>query len=105
MKILSFKCPECHAILKVEDEIRSVTFCQYCGAKIILDDESQTIVHREIDDARIKEAEAYERVKMAELNAENKKNMLEAISDFFSLALPIGFLIILALLGYDLTEF
>lgn len=40
MKAKSLKCPECGANLVIE-EGRSFCFCQYCGCKIMLDDEKQ----------------------------------------------------------------
>ena len=38
MKVKSLKCPECGANLEIEDN-RTSCYCQYCGCKIILDDE------------------------------------------------------------------
>ncbi len=40
MKLKVLKCPECRANLEIE-EGRTSCFCQYCGCKIILDDEKQ----------------------------------------------------------------
>ncbi|MGM9608039.1 MAG: hypothetical protein ACI3XJ_11100 [Oscillospiraceae bacterium] len=40
MKVKSLKCPECRANLEIEDD-RTSCYCQYCGCKIILDDEKQ----------------------------------------------------------------
>ncbi len=39
MKFVEFKCPACGAALKT-DLSRDVMFCEYCGKKIILDDEA-----------------------------------------------------------------
>lgn len=42
MKLLALKCPECMANLKIE-EGRTSCFCEYCGCKIIIDDENEEI--------------------------------------------------------------
>ena len=39
MKIVEFKCPACGASLKA-DISRDVMYCEYCGKKLILDDEA-----------------------------------------------------------------
>ena len=60
MKIISLKCPECGASIQVEDD-RDKCFCTYCGTQLYLDDGAKREVHehiyREVDEARIKEAE------------------------------------------------
>lgn len=50
MKIVEFKCPACGASLKA-DVSRDVMFCEYCGKKLILDDEALH-VKMTIDNAR-----------------------------------------------------
>ncbi len=42
MKLKVLKCPECRANLEVEDS-RTSCYCQYCGCKIVFDDETKTI--------------------------------------------------------------
>ena len=49
------KCPNCNATLTIEDENRDFAFCQYCGAKIMLDDYRST--QRIIDEAKIKRSQ------------------------------------------------
>ncbi len=58
MRLVSLMCPQCGAQLQIDVD-RSQAFCQYCGAKLLLDDESTTINinQRIIDEARLKEAE------------------------------------------------
>ena len=53
MKIQSLRCPDCGASLSIDGELKQC-FCQYCGAKIILDDGSTTHTYRKVDEARIK---------------------------------------------------
>ena len=42
MKLIEFKCPACGANLKA-DPAREVMYCEYCGQKLILDDEAMHI--------------------------------------------------------------
>ena len=56
MKAYNLKCRNCGASLEINTE-QTVAFCQYCGAKLLLDDGSTKTQTRIIDDARIKEAE------------------------------------------------
>ena len=49
MKLQVLKCPECRANLEVE-EGRTSCYCQYCGCKIILDDEKkETTINKNIN--------------------------------------------------------
>lgn len=70
MKVVSLTCPGCGANLSIEDG-RKQCFCQYCGMKIMLDDES--ITYRTVDEARIKEAEVQAMLKMKEMEQKNKQ--------------------------------
>ena len=74
VKIIAFKCPECNANLEVVEK-RDFCFCQYCGAKIFLNDENEYI-YRKIDDAAIKQIELdkFKEQHKYELDEENKKN-------------------------------
>ena len=67
VKMVSLKCPECDATLSIA-EGRKQCFCEFCGAKIIIDDGSTTNVYR--DEARIKEAEVREQIRLKELELE-----------------------------------
>lgn len=65
------KCPACGAELNIDDNNRDFAFCQYCGAKIMLDDYRST--QRIVDEARIKEDETKRMVRMRELDMEEQK--------------------------------
>lgn len=67
VKMISLKCPDCGAVLSIE-EGRKQCFCQFCGAKIVMDDGSTTNIYR--DEARIKEAEVNEQIRLKELELE-----------------------------------
>lgn len=65
IQFVSIKCPECGADLRVEDD-RQQFFCTYCGAKVMMTNDSEKII-RQIDEARMKEAETDRMVKMKKL--------------------------------------
>ena len=45
MKVLSFKCPDCSARIKInETDTRAV--CEYCGHVLLLKDEARRAVHQ-----------------------------------------------------------
>ena len=71
VKVISFKCPDCSANLSVDGELKQC-FCQYCGAKILIDDGSTIHKYHKIDEARIKEAEVKELIRLKELEIEEK---------------------------------
>ena len=50
MKLIELKCPACGATLKA-DSSREFIYCEYCGNKLLLDDEA-THVKMSIDNAR-----------------------------------------------------
>ena len=70
--MISLKCPECGANLTIENG-RSQCFCQYCGTQILLDDEKKIYEYRTIDEARIKEAESWETIRLRELDIREKE--------------------------------
>ena len=72
IQMISLKCPECRADLSVEDD-RKECVCQYCGAKILIDDGATAHTYRKIDEARIKEAE----VRFRELEMQEKWREME----------------------------
>lgn len=72
MKLISLKCPECKADLNIE-EGRKMCYCQYCGTRILIDDNSSTRTYRKIDEARIKEAEVDKAIRLKELEIEQMK--------------------------------
>lgn len=72
MKLISLKCPECKVDLNIE-EGRKICYCQYCGTKILIDDNSSTRTYRKIDEARIKEAEVDKAIRLKELEIEQMK--------------------------------
>ncbi len=67
----SCTCPNCNASLTVDDNNREFAFCQYCGAKIMLDDYRST--HRVVDEAKIKQVETERIIRLRELEIEERE--------------------------------
>ena len=62
MKLVELKCPNCGASFQADVD-QEVCFCTYCGTKSMIDNGTIHI----IDEAKIREAEANEKVKLAEI--------------------------------------
>lgn len=73
MKLVKLKCEGCGAILKVNEELKKAT-CNYCGTEFLVDDGSTKHTYRKIDEARIKEAEISEKIKLKELEIAEKRH-------------------------------
>lgn len=72
VKFTSVKCPDCGAVLPIE-EGRNQVFCSYCGSKIIMTNENE-YVYRHIDEAEIKQAETERILKLKKMEMIEKKN-------------------------------
>ena len=69
--LISLNCPNCNATLNIEEQ-REILFCQYCGRKILLNDENRYTYHH-IDEAAIKRAETEQLIRLRELELEEKE--------------------------------
>lgn len=80
----TYNCSNCNASLTIDDQNRDFAFCQYCGAKIMLDDYRST--HRVVDEAKIKQAEVDREIRLRELSIKeaeiNQKNQLRKVLTF-----------------------
>ena len=72
IQFISVKCPDCGAELSI-DNSREFAFCSYCGAKVMVHNDNEHI-YRNIDEARIKEAETERILRLRELELEEKEN-------------------------------
>lgn len=76
MNVIKLTCQNCGANLEIKD---NVAFCEYCGAKLALNDESQTITYNynhtyiKRDEARIRENETREKVRLQKLEYKERK--------------------------------
>jgi hypothetical protein len=98
MKLISLTCPNCNANLDDIDSSRPFCYCQYCGTKIALDDGTIRKETHIYDEAKIKETESSERVKMREMDieCEHSKQMnaiLKYVLIFAAVLLAIGLIL------------
>lgn len=82
MRVISLVCPRCDSAL---DNIRladgiNTCYCAYCGAAIVLQDENQ-YTYRQVDAARIKEAELNQAIRLKELEMEERRREDQKRSD------------------------
>lgn len=78
MELKKMRCENCGSVLDMAD---GVLFCSYCGEKLILDDGSKNIniiykdeVRIKEVEAKIKESEINERIRIKELEKEEHEN-------------------------------
>lgn len=98
MKLISLTCPNCNANLDNIDPSRPFCYCQYCGTKIALDDGTIRKETHIYDEAKIKETESSERVKMREMDLEREHSkqmneILKYVLIFAAVLLAIGLIL------------
>ena len=91
-----FICPQCGSTLDVDRE-RPSCYCTYCGAKIELGN-NVNYTYRKIDEARIREADVKELLRLKELEIQSKKlsfrhNVTVAVIAAIIIALIAGILL------------
>ena len=93
MRVISVKCPECGAMLQIEED-RKQAFCTYCGAKVLLENENE-YVYRHIDEAEVKQAETDQMIRMRQMAMAEKQQT----EDRKILSLKIKISLVLAIVG------
>lgn len=96
VQLIAVKCPACGADINVENT-REFSFCTYCGTKILMNNENEHI-YRNIDEARIKEAETDRMIRLRELELEEKENSRGRKSIFVAYGIALAFVLIGALI-------
>ena len=102
MKVTELRCPRCGADL---DGREKQAFCEYCGAKLWIDDESKNVnyTYTKRDEARIREIESKERIRIMEMeNATNEEKRTVKTTLIFVL-LPVV-LVALIWLGFAIGD-
>ena len=87
IKLVSMKCPECGAVLDVE-EGRKQIFCSYCGNKIIIDNENE-FIYRTIDEAGVKQAETDREVQLKRMELIEKHRAAKEKQKKFKIGISV----------------
>ncbi len=101
MKTYQLECPSCGAAINAEniDQKRAI-YCTYCGRLILLDDEVKRVevkYHKTYtNEARVRENERKERIRLKELENENRENRREFLWPFIIIGI---FILVYAFLG------
>ena len=100
MNIIKLSCANCNGNTDVKiTDGQKFLFCPYCGQKYMVDDGKIYIeinrTERKIDEARIKEAEVREKIRLKELEMEETKRKKKTIGKIFK----VLFTILLGLIG------
>lgn len=102
MKLISLTCPNCNANLDDIDSSRPFCYCQYCGTKIALDDGTIRKETHIYDEAKIKETESSERVKMREMDLEREHSkQMNAIFKYVLIFAAVLFVVGIVLAAFD----
>ena len=72
MKLIKLECPNCHAALEVDGE-RETAYCQYCGTKLLLDDETIKVHTTIRDEAEIERVKSRRDIELAKLKFKKKQ--------------------------------
>ena len=99
IRFYAVKCPDCGATLDIE-EGRKQLFCSFCGANVIVTNENEYI-YREIDEARIKEAEIEQAIRIKELEMEQlKRNRNESLQHLLTYLWIASILVVVSICIY-----
>lgn len=102
MKLISLTCPNCNANLDDIDSSRPFCYCQYCGTKIALDDGTIRKETHIYDEAKIKETESSERVKMREIDVEREHSkQMNEILKYALIFAAVLFVVGIVLAAFD----
>ena len=100
MKIIKLKCDNCGAVLEVNSELNEIT-CNYCGNKMIIDDEATKIDR--IENAKLKSRKSNHEQSMKEKNDNleyrKKVNKEKLKQDWLPFVIVEGFIIGLLLIS------
>ncbi len=96
IQFISVKCPDCGAELSI-DNSREFAFCSYCGAKVMVHNDNEHI-YRNIDEARIKEAETERILRLRELELEEKENNRGRKSTLVAYGVALAFVLVGAII-------
>lgn len=103
MKINELRCPNCNAVLSGDSDVQ---FCSFCGTKIHIDDESQKVnidynhTNRIIDEAQIAETNSKERIRLREIELEERNKTKELLKAKSKLIIGISCILFLLIISF-----
>ena len=94
MRMVQMCCPNCDAVLDIKDDMTTQCFCNYCGTRILLDDQQESVIKAKV---RLQELE-HEKYKIdKEYEDKDKDRKEKAASEkgflIFACIFFIGFFI------------
>ena len=97
MKVVANNCPNCQA--PIDERSR---FCSHCGTQIEVADEAvhMKYTYQKVDDARIKEADVREKIRLKELEIEALKLQSEIQQKKFLSWIRLALIIVFLHLRY-----
>lgn len=101
IQISTFKCPACGADIEVESS-RESAFCTYCGSKVMVKNDNEH-VYRNIDEAKIREAENAREIRLKELEIE-ERNAIPQNTKIIIWLSATAILILLGVIGYAVNN-
>lgn len=105
MKLISLTCPNCNANLDNIDPSRPFCYCQYCGTKIALDDGTIRKETHIYDEAKIKETESNELLKLKELEIEREREKEDKETGKKLLIVAVAIFILAFILHFVLSAY
>lgn len=107
VKLIPVKCPECGAMLNIEEN-RTQAFCSYCGAKVLIHNENE-FTYRHVDVADLERAETeravqFKKMELAEKGQHEKEKIRKQKIKYALIFFASGsFLMILGYILGDMT--
>lgn len=105
MKLISLTCPNCNANLDNIDPSRPFCYCQYCGTKIALDDGTIRKETHIYDEAKIKETESKELLRLKEMEIEREREKEDKETGKKLVIAAVGIFVLAFILHFILSPY
>ena len=83
INLIKLQCPNCSANLEVDASLKQC-FCQYCGTKLLINNENEHTIHI-IDDAELLRVHYDHQARMSQMEHDSettKSNMIKQVLDY-----------------------
>lgn len=98
MEFIQLKCPNCNAMLEVEDTL-DMCYCKYCGTKILISGQSDSVIKAKTElkmaDKRLELEKERHRQKMEAQQAETKRRDHAHVSMFLFYVAMMVFMVVM----------